>query len=138
MKNDKHGKLGTPVPSAAKTASSTIGMGDRARGSLRRRDATGHLNPEYAAGLRADGKKPETANAMAFLHRMRSADSLTEQVGEAFVRAALSGEYAGEDAEPVDEEVGGPFIETRAKTEFAGGTDPSNPEGATREPFPKS
>ena len=36
----------------------------------------------------------------------------------------------------VPEESGGPFVETSAGTEFAGGTDESNIEEATREPFP--
>ena len=31
-----------------------------------------------------------------------------------------------------------PFVETRADTEFAHGTDPSNPKTSTREPFPRT
>ncbi len=51
-----------------------------------------------------------------------------------------SGEDGGEDTldEATPEENGGPFVETSAATEFAYGTDRSNPSGATREPFPKS
>ena len=35
------------------------------------------------------------------------------------------------------EELGGPFVETAASTEFAGGTDESNPEDASQEPLPR-
>ncbi len=59
-------------------------------------------------------------------------------MGESFVRGALSGEDDGEDDGAVTEEFGGPFVVTTGETEFAGGTDPSSPPSATREPFPKS
>jgi hypothetical protein len=51
-----------------------------------------------------------------------------------------SGEDSGESrlGEAPTEESGGPFLETSAATEFAYGTDRSNPWGATREPFPRS
>ena len=39
-------------------------------------------------------------------------------------------------AVPKVEEVGGPFLEEEGIEEVALGTDPSNPEDATREPFP--
>jgi len=38
----------------------------------------------------------------------------------------------------VDEEIGGPFVESPGKREFAEGNDASNPDDATREPFPKT
>ncbi len=38
----------------------------------------------------------------------------------------------------VDEEIGGPFVESPAKREYADGNDASNPDDATREPFPKT
>ena len=109
--------------------------------AFRRRDATGHLDPVYAAGLRAVERETEPAEAPnpdAFLHGMSSADPLAEEMGESFVRVALSGEDDGEDDAAVTEEFGGPFVVTTGETEFAGGTDPSNPPSATREPFPKS
>ncbi len=108
---------------------------------FRRRDATGHLDPAYAAGLRALDQESEpldNPNPDGFLHGMRSADPLAEELGENFVRTLNSGEDDAQDDEQVTEEIGGPFVETKADVEFAVGTDPSNPEGATREPFPKS
>lgn len=69
---------------------------------------------------------------------MRSEDPLAEKLGETFVRTVNGGEDDAQDDGPVMEEIGGPFVETTGMVEFAFGTDPSNPEGATREPFPKS
>jgi hypothetical protein len=59
-------------------------------------------------------------------------DDLSEEMGEAFVRTATSGEQADEDMrdEEVPEERGGPFVETTAREEFARGTDESNPRDA--------
>jgi hypothetical protein len=53
---------------------------------------------------------------------------------------ATSGEDEGEDVanQDVPEELGGPFVVTDADTEFAQGTDASNPRGAKREPFPRT
>jgi len=108
--------------------------------AFRRRDATGHLDPVYAAGLRAIERRSEPAppNPDAFLHGMSSADPLAEEMGESFVRGALTGDDEGENDAVVTEEFGGPFVVTTGETEFAGGTDPSNPPSGTREPFPKS
>jgi len=109
---------------------------------MKRRDATGHLDPKYAAELRAKSGKDDMGNDRAFLNgAARSKDSLAESLGEEFVASATSGESEAERApneEFVSEEVGGPFVITTGKKEFAKGTDPSNPKGATREPFPKS
>jgi hypothetical protein len=66
-------------------------------------------------------------------------DDLGEEFGEAAVAAMTSGggDELGEDLEAeVEEERGGPFVVTSGKTEFAEGTDESNIEEATREPFP--
>ena len=54
------------------------------------------------------------------------------------MESATSGEQAAEDMrdEEVPEESGGPFVETTANSEFAYGTDASNPEDAERAPFP--
>ena len=107
-----------------------------------RRDATGHLDPKYAADLLAMSRAgADPKDQGAFLHGVaRSQDALAEQLGEAFVSTATSGEDVEEDIlnEEVTEEVGGPFVETSGKTEFARGTDASNPGEATREPFPTS
>jgi len=106
---------------------------------LQRRDATGHLNPKYAADLRkrslASGHSD--AGGVAFFGRAKSSDTLAEGLGEAFVAAATTGE-GGADAHDlvVPEDAGGPFVITKGRDEFAQGSDPSNPPEATREPFP--
>jgi hypothetical protein len=109
--------------------------------SFHRRDATGHLDPKYAADLRARSLESTPRDGeVAFVARAKSSDSLVEALGEEFVAAATSGEDAGlEDLNRgVPEEQGGPFVVTTGKTEFARGTDRSNPKDATREPFPKT
>jgi hypothetical protein len=65
-------------------------------------------------------------------------DDLAEELGEEFVMTATSGEQAAEDLRNEDfpEELGGPFVETSARTEFAYGSDPSNPSDAEPAPFP--
>jgi hypothetical protein len=112
----------------------------RKRG-LQRRDATGHLDPKYAADLRV--RSLESANGdqgTAFLARSKSSDALASALGEEFVEAATGGEDARLDDfdERTPEDDGGPFIVTSARDEFGHGRDPSNPKGATREPFPKA
>jgi hypothetical protein len=106
---------------------------------LQRRDNAGHLDPKYAADLLAMSE-PREEDPRAFLERPRSSDDLVEELGEEFVQEVTSGEYKAEDSfnAEVPEEVGGPFVETTATTEFAPGTDPSNPDTATREPFPST
>jgi hypothetical protein len=105
------------------------------------RDGAGHLEPAYAASLYARvadrAHKPEDR---AFVSGTWSADQTAEESAEEFVMTVTSGEDGGEDTldEASPEENGGPFVETSAATEFAYGTDRSNPRGATREPFPKS
>lgn len=78
-------------------------------------------------------------DANAFIHSARhSNDDLAEALGEQFLSSATSGEEAAEDAmnEQVTEEAGGPFVITSAGSEFAEGTDSSNPRGAKRAPVP--
>ena len=111
------------------------------RKSLQRRDATGHLNPKYAADLRQRSLASGHHDAdVAFFGRAKSSDSLAESLGEEFVASATAGEGGATDAhnQSVPEDTGGPFIITRARDEFAQGPDPSNPLEATREPFPTS
>lgn len=69
---------------------------------------------------------------------MRSDDDLAEELGEDFVRSALSGEdeHANTYEEPVAEELGGPFVTSAGATELADGEDETNPADGTREPFP--
>ena len=67
-----------------------------------------------------------------------SSDPMAEEMGRSFLTAAESGVETLEEAsdEETEEEAGGPFVETSGDTEFAGGTDASNPADADREPFP--
>jgi hypothetical protein len=110
---------------------------------IHRRDNSGHLDPKYAADLDARRKEADSSkdDNKAFLGgKSKSKDSLAEELGENFVKSATSGEEGIEDDldEVTAEESGGPFVETSGGTEFAGGTDASNPKDAKREPFPKT
>lgn len=106
-----------------------------------RRDATGHLNPEFAAELRAhSGELGTSRDDNAFLPSAIRHDSLAEELGEGFLRNATGAEADEEETleQVVPEESGGPFIVTTGATEFADDTDESNPADATREPFPRT
>ena len=108
---------------------------------ITRRDASGHLDPKYAASLRRLSKEsgPESGRpSRGFLKGKRKSDDVADLLGGETVRGMTSGEYDGEDEQDqiVAEERGGPFIETKAKDEFAYGIDKSNPKRAKREPFP--
>jgi hypothetical protein len=129
----------TARPARAAQASAAKRAKARAKPLVRREDHAGHLDPKYAAELRRQSGRAEPEPS-SFLDKPRSKDDLVEELGEEFVGQATSGEYAGEDLQDqqVPEERGGPFVETAAGTEFAEGTDPSNPKGATREPFPRT
>lgn len=102
-------------------------------------DGAGHLDPEHAQRLlelARSQRNEEDTNA--FVAKPESEDDFVEELGETAVATMTSGEDAlapDLDAE-VEEEHGGPFVETSAQVEFAGGTDESNIEGATREPLP--
>jgi hypothetical protein len=109
--------------------------------AIRRRDATGHLEPHYAADLLAKSREGrETSEQEAFVHGSHSDDDLAEELAEEAVGTMTSGEYEAEDMldQVVEEEKGGPFVESTAGQEYAEGTDLSNPSTATREPFPKT
>jgi hypothetical protein len=107
---------------------------------IRRRDATGHLNPEYAKMLREKSEEGKVNDRdEAFIGRSGHAkDDLAEEMGEAYVETATSGEDENEEVfdQSVPEETGGPFVPSTGAQEFAEGTDESNPKGAKREPFP--
>jgi len=61
-------------------------------------------------------------------------------MGETWVATATSGEDESQEvySQNVPEDEGGPFVPTTGGQEFAEGTDASNPEGAKREPFPRT
>jgi hypothetical protein len=137
-------KLGAAPKKAAKkaarpTASRAPTVVGKARPTFRRRDGAGHIDRRYAAGLLAhSGESDRDDRPQSFVDRHRSKDSLAENFGEEFVQSATSGENQEEELleKEVPEERGGPFVETTSGTEFAEGTDASNPKGAKREPFP--
>ena len=84
-----------------------------------------------------DGPAREREQPEEFI-RGAAADDLAEELGEEFVQSATSGEQAAQDIrdEEVPEESGGPFVETSGRSEFAYGTDASNPKDAEPAPFP--
>lgn len=110
--------------------------------SITRRDATGHMDSRYEHDLLAESRENHEDHGSngAFIARPRTGDELGDELGEAFVRSATSGEEAGPERKDqvTTEEDGGPFVISSAATEYAGGTDASNIAGATREPLPKS
>jgi len=110
------------------------------RKSVQRRDATGHLNPQYSEDLlrRAREGKDDSGETDAFILRNSTREELGEELGEAFVESATSGESSEPERHEriVSAEDGGPFVTTSAAEEFAAGTDESNIAEATREPFP--
>ncbi len=134
-----------PAKAAAKPAKAAAKPAKAAsrspNASVQRRDHAGHLDPKYAADLRALGRAgSEDREGRGFVAKTHSTDALAENLGEMFVETVTTGEYDAEEVlgQDVPEDAGGPFIITRVKTELAPGTDKSNPRGAKREPFPTS
>jgi hypothetical protein len=116
-----------------------------AKKPIKRRDAQGRIDPQYARELlekaRETKNEDDGPEAMhAFLKGPKSNEALAEERGEAFVEAITSGEESeGDRHERVtQEENGGPFVETSGNEEFAVGTDESNIASATREPLPRT
>jgi hypothetical protein len=112
---------------------------------LRRRDATGHIDPQYARELLA--KARETRNeddgpdsTRAFIDGSHSDDPFAEELGEAFVEAITSGEEseAARRDQVTPDEYGGPFVYTSGREEYALDADESNIAEATREPLPRT
>lgn len=128
-----------PAKAAKRSAARTAPKPSAARAKpIQRRDRPGHIDPKYGHDLLEKTEHEHDPNS--FVERPRSRDDLVEQLGEEFVEETTSAEHKGEERldQEVPEELGGPFVETRADTEFAHGTDPSNPKTSTREPFPRT
>lgn len=128
-------------PAAAATSGTHAMMSTlKVNGVMARRDATGHLDSTYAAGLRA--RSQASAEVLesegAFLRKSRARDGLAEELGEEAVLRMTTGEDQSDRLQnlEVEEESGGPFVTTSAREEYATGTDASNPLDALREPFP--
>lgn len=111
-------------------------MVDRKK-AMKRRDATGHLDAEYERKLRA-GSRSSRDDDLAFVTGFRTREPLAEELGEAFLQSATSGEESEHREQVLIEETGGPFVRTRASQEFAYDFDESNIAEATREPLPKT
>ena len=64
-----------------------------------RRDATGHLSPQYESDLIELAKETHGDDKVtsAFVTHPKSKDALAERLGEDVVQAATSGEQADED-----------------------------------------
>jgi len=107
---------------------------------VKRRDGAGHLDPTYAATLLKKSREGRTDDSDKAFVGSRAKDDLAEEMGETWVATATSGEDESQEvySQNVPEDEGGPFVPTTAGQEFAEGTDASNPEGAKREPFPRT
>ena len=107
--------------------------------AIRRRDRAGHIDPKYAKQLRQKSGHTNKTESIRPAFALKD-DDLAEELGEEVVGKATTGEDEGEDNANRDyvEEVGGPFVVTTGGEEYAEGTDASNPEDATVEPFPKT
>jgi hypothetical protein len=76
----------------------------------------------------------------AFIIGRKTREALGEELGEAFLESATTGEPCEMERfdQVTDDEDGGPFVLTSAAEEFADGLDESNTVDATREPFPRT
>jgi hypothetical protein len=95
---------------------------DRTHRKFRRRDGSGHLDPEYEAMLLAgSGGSANGDRELAFLGRPWSVDPLAEERAGDFVVSVTSGQDEAQELldRTLPEEEGGPFVETSGKTEFA-------------------
>lgn len=112
---------------------------------VKRRDATGHLDPHYERDLLAKARASRNSDGdeealHAFISGSSSSEELSEELGEAYLESATSGGQSEPDRRErvTPDELGGPFVVTSARREFADGTDESNIAEATREPLPRT
>lgn len=105
-----------------------------------RRDATGHLDPEYERKLLEASQANRSRDPDRAFIDGAAPEELSEELGEAFIQAVTSGEDAELERREsvIPEESGGPFVPSTAGQEFAGGTDESNIPEATREALPRT
>ena len=108
---------------------------------FRRRDPTRHLEPHYAAHLRARSRwDSPPADAPAFIDGPLSHDDAAELFGAGFVTAATSGDdllgWSFDAA--TDEERGGPYVVTTGDVELAVDADAPRPNASEPEPSPAS
>lgn len=112
---------------------------------VKRRDATGHLDPDYERALLEKARANRNADGdeealHAFISGSSSTEELSEELGQAYLLSATSGEESEPDRHEriTPDELGGPFVLSSARREFASGTDESNIAEATREPLPRT
>jgi hypothetical protein len=117
----------------------------RRENGVAHRDATGHLELKYAAGLHAKSLASAEKHGVdrAFLRKSSSLRApLADELGREAVMTMTSAEDQSDQLQDLTlalgEEVGGPFVATTGGQEFARDGDGSNPPGATREPFPRT
>jgi hypothetical protein len=101
-------------------------------------DNAGHLDLDRAERLRRLGEASSNGDGVAFVAGSAAEDDLAEELAEEAVVAMTTGadQLVDDLNRDVEEDWGGPFVVTSANKEFAAGTDESNIEEATREPFP--
>ena len=127
------------MKSVKSTSSATA---NESRQATRQKKAS--LTPPPLTDASRDSRRwptdPYQHDSPGFLLAARSSDPLAEELGEAFLRHATSGQDDELDTlnELVPEEIGGPFIQTASHVEFAAGVDESNPEDAFREALPRT
>jgi hypothetical protein len=119
-----------------KRKSPSRGAGDSSR--ARTFDNAGHLDFDRAQRLLGLGVTNGSIDSVAFVAGSAAEDDLAEELAEEAVVAMTTGaDQLVEDLNrDVEEDWGGPFVVTSGSKEFAAGTDESNVEDATREPFP--
>jgi hypothetical protein len=100
---------------------------------------TGHRKPPKAKprARPAPAAEPERRHELSEKTR-DGVDAMGTELAQAWVENATGADDAFREHrdEQTVEELGGPFIITRGETEFASGTDASNPIDAEREAFP--
>jgi hypothetical protein len=118
--------------SAAPTKSGTAKPPARAGPAVAKKPVRWETRPKHRVE-EDEPRERDGAEERAFVSSATGVkDDLAEELGEAFVQSATSGEEAGlemANAE-TEEERGGPFVETTAEVEFADDVDASNPEDA--------
>ncbi len=108
--------------------------------TITKRSKTPIRTPRAAAEERQQPTESDGADPREYLPETSiGIDPLSEALAEATVERATGADDPEEDLrdQPVDEETGGPFVITTGSTEFAPGSDASNPPEALREPRPK-
>lgn len=88
---------------------------------LVRRDATGHMNPDYERDLLALSGRHGVAEPPAFVNAPNTRDEFAEAFGEGAVLAMTTGADGEQQLfdQVVTEEWGGPFIVTPSRIELA-------------------